>query len=423
MFNFLFTKTPLAFLIQSLWRDEGFSYFLAKKNLWDIVVLSAKDFSPPLYHFLLHFWIDIFGSSEIAIRSLSVAFYWATVYAVSHYLTDIFKMRLKKALFYTLLLAVNPLLIYYAFEARMYTMFAFFSVLSFYFLHRKKTKLYLISSILGLYTHYFMIFVLVGQYFLFRFKQKTVLLTFIPWLILVFINKGFSVDSFWIQRFPISSLVSFVGLIYTGYEREFQFYGKTILPLSLAIWLLIIYGYLYLKRNKPSEIKLFKYLFIWGVMIPFFVILVSFVKPIFLPRYLIFANIGLTLLLILIIDKLPVFLKIFVIVSIFAVTLNYHKLQINGRKKANLKKTFKELKATAKNDDVLYVTSELDFFTAQYYWSENKVYIWGKSYKEIPNYVGKTLISKDRIASMLPVYPRRAFILTPDGRYTIKALF
>ncbi len=423
MFNYLFTKTPLVFLVQNLWRDEGFSYFMAKKSLWDIIILSAKDFSPPLYHFLLHFWINIFGSSEIAIRSLSIVFYWATVYVISHYLTDIFKMKLKKALFYTLLIAVNPLLVYYAFEARMYTMFAFFSVLSFYFLYRKKTKLYLISSILGLYTHYFMILVLVGQYFLVKLKQKTVLLTFLPWLILVLLNKGFSIDSFWIQRFPVSSLISFVGLLYTGYEREFLFYSKAILPLSLAIWSFIAFGYLYLKRNHPSQMKLFKHLFIWGIMMPFFIILVSFVKPVFLPRYLIFANIGLVLLLILIIDRLPLFLRVLVIVFVFAVTFNYQKLQIKERNKADLKKTFKEIKAVAKDDDVLYVTNELDFFTAQYYFDKNKVYIWTKTYKEIPNYVGKALISKDRITVSLPVYPKRAFVLTSDGKYTVESLF
>ncbi|PIW73452.1 hypothetical protein CO005_01355, partial [Candidatus Roizmanbacteria bacterium CG_4_8_14_3_um_filter_34_9] len=68
MLNFLFTKTPLFFLTQPFWRDEAFSYFMAKKNIFEMLLLTAKDFNPPLYYFILHFWMNIFGSSEIALR-------------------------------------------------------------------------------------------------------------------------------------------------------------------------------------------------------------------------------------------------------------------------------------------------------------------------------------------------------------------
>jgi len=93
MLSFLFSKTPLLFFAQSLWRDEAFSYFLAKKNILEIIFLSAKDYNPPLYYILLHFWMKIFGSSEIALRSLSLVFYWATIYIIFLFLTKIFKIK------------------------------------------------------------------------------------------------------------------------------------------------------------------------------------------------------------------------------------------------------------------------------------------------------------------------------------------
>ncbi len=423
MIQFLFTKTPLVFLVQNFWRDEAFSYFMAKKNLWDIMVYSARDFSPPLYHLVLHFWIKAFGSSEIAVRSLSFFFYWATVYAVSHYLNDIFKMKLKKALLYTLLVAANPLLIYYAFEARMYTMLAFFSVLSFYFLYRKNSKLYLLTAILGLYTHYFMVLVIAGQYLLIKFRQKTALLTFLPWLFFVAVNKGFSVGSFWIQNFPLGNLFNFIGLLYSGYEIEFNFYGKEVVFLSLILWLLVGFGYFYWRKKFSDQKKLFVHLLTWAILMPLFVVLVSFIKPVFLPRYLIFSTVGLVLLLIFFIDRLPLLVKITAIGFIFALTVNYNQLQIRDRRKVDIKTTINEIKFLAKPDDVLYVTSELDFFTAEYYFGENKVYIWGKSYSDIPSYVGKALIPKDKVVSLLPFYPKKAFVLTPDGSYTVKALY
>lgn len=422
MYAWLFTKTPLVYLVQSYWRDEAFSYYLAKKNIVDILIISAKDFTPPLYHLILHFWIKIFGGSEISIRSMSLIFYWATVYLVTHFLEDIFKMNTKKAVFYTLFAAINPLLIYYALEGRMYTMFAFLASLSFYFLYRKKYKLYLVFTILGLYTHYFMILVVAAQYLLTKSgKQIVAMICFLPWIIFTIINRGIDLDSFWIQRFRFDSLINFIGSLYTGYEREFKFYDKFIFPLSIALLMLIAYGYLKTKIEKDYFI--YKYFFVWSILIPFSIVLLSFIKPIFLPRYLIFSTVGLILLLIFIIDKLQIFLKTLIIFFIIMVTFNYNRLQIKERTKGNIKKTVKEIKYLMKKEDVLYVTSELDYFTAQYYLDENKVYIWGKSYEEIPNYVGKALIPKNKLVYNLPVYPKRAFVLNPDGKYTVMALY
>ena len=129
-FFFIYTFTPLRFFIQSFWRDEAFSYLLAKQNILSILILTAKDYNPPLYYLLLHMWIGVFGPSEIALRTLSLLFFFGTLYVVSLFLNNIFKISVKKTLFYLLLFVLNPLLHYYAFEARMYTLFAFFITLS-----------------------------------------------------------------------------------------------------------------------------------------------------------------------------------------------------------------------------------------------------------------------------------------------------
>ncbi|MCS7001252.1 MAG: hypothetical protein NZ518_00235, partial [Dehalococcoidia bacterium] len=42
---------------QSLWYDEGFSVFLARHAVADIIRLTAGDIHPPLYYVLLHGWI------------------------------------------------------------------------------------------------------------------------------------------------------------------------------------------------------------------------------------------------------------------------------------------------------------------------------------------------------------------------------
>lgn len=423
MLNWLFTKTPLVFLVQSFWRDEGFSYLMAKKNIFQILISSAHDFSPPFYYLILHYWMKIFGSSEISIRSLSLIFYWATLYVVYLIFQDIFKFSFKKSLLYLLLFVVNPLLTYYAFEARMYSMLAFFATLSFYSLYKKSSKLYLLSAILGLYTHYFMILVLVAQYLFSKFKQLNILLSFFPWMVFVLFFKGIGSQSFWIQGSKLSSLITFLGQIFTGYDYSLSFYDVPVIILSLAILALLIFGYYKFYKEKHQSKRLFYYLLSWGIGIPFFVILISFVKPIFFPRYLIFSAVGLILLIILISEKLPLFFRAFMIAFFIAISLNYQKLEIKYKQKTDLRKPFQEIKSLMKQGDLLYVTSELDYFTATYYLDENKVFIYGKRYEEIPDYIGKALLPKEKVTSSLPFYPHKAFLLDSWGDYIIQATY
>ena len=429
MLNFLFTKTPLYFLIQSIWRDEAFSYLLAKKNFFEIITLSSKDFTPPLYYLILHFWMKIFESSEIALRSLSFIFYWGTVYLGFLFLENIFKTNIKKAFFYTLLIAINPLLLYYAFEARAYSMFAFFSALSFYAFYQKKSRLYLFSTIAGLYTHYFMLFVVFIQFFYKKSKEQFIsLASFLPWLVFVVLNGGFNFQSFWIKKVPLTfkNIVSFIGELYTGYEKDFVFFDKNIFNLSLFLLMIVIWGFFLLKNFKKNEKRLFVYLFIWALFVPFFINIFSFIKPVFLPRYLIFASLGLSLLIIFIIDKSSLILKLIILSILLNFTFNYHKLQIKERKKSDFRKIVKEIDHLSSKNDYIYVLNELDFFPVIYYVDSDKkdnVYIWGKTYEEIPNYVGKVLIPKEKIANSLPNYPQKAFIITPDGNYSIQALY
>ena len=109
MLNLLFNFTPLKLVAEFIWRDEAFSYFMARENLMNIVLTTARDNNPPLYYILLHFWMKIFGSTEIALRSLSVIFFWATTYVAFLFLNDIFKFKLKRSLFYLIFFIINPL--------------------------------------------------------------------------------------------------------------------------------------------------------------------------------------------------------------------------------------------------------------------------------------------------------------------------
>ena len=57
---------------QSLWYDEGFSLYLSSQDIATITSTTAADIHPPLYYYVLHYWLIAVGSSEFAVRYLSL---------------------------------------------------------------------------------------------------------------------------------------------------------------------------------------------------------------------------------------------------------------------------------------------------------------------------------------------------------------
>ncbi len=57
-----------------LWLDEALTVNIAKLPLSDLHQALKRDGAPPLFYFLLHFWIKIFGDGPDAVRSLSGIF-------------------------------------------------------------------------------------------------------------------------------------------------------------------------------------------------------------------------------------------------------------------------------------------------------------------------------------------------------------
>lgn len=159
---------------QSLWADEGNSVAMAGRTLAEISAAAAADIHPPLYYWLLNLWVRIFGDSEVVLRSLSAVWGILLVWLVFQITVRLFDRR--TALVATFFAAINPFLITYSQEARMYEMLAALAALLYYGLVRfvlhesivlpadgagksisfsgLATGVILVSSIAGLYTHY-----------------------------------------------------------------------------------------------------------------------------------------------------------------------------------------------------------------------------------------------------------------------------
>ena len=106
---------------QSMWLDEAISVSVARMPIEKIVpIFSVQDFHPPIYYWFLNIWIKVFGDKVVTMRLSSVLFSLITIWLV--YLIGV-KIKDKKLGFWAALLTgINPLLIYYSQELRMYSM-------------------------------------------------------------------------------------------------------------------------------------------------------------------------------------------------------------------------------------------------------------------------------------------------------------
>ena len=62
--------------------DEPFSIFHSQKSLPDLWEVFKNENNPPLHFILLHFWIKWFGTTAMAVRSLSLVFSVLTIPAL-----------------------------------------------------------------------------------------------------------------------------------------------------------------------------------------------------------------------------------------------------------------------------------------------------------------------------------------------------
>ncbi|HUM68605.1 MAG TPA: glycosyltransferase family 39 protein, partial [Chloroflexota bacterium] len=161
---------------QSFWNDEGNSARLSERTITLIIEGTASDIHPPLYYLLLHGWRQVAGTTEFGLRAFSAlagVLLVAAVAAFSRIVRPRDCWRGGMVLVAALLTAVNPALIYYSQETRMYALLGLLAVLSAWALWQWWAALgqvrwawgaaYVLLAAAGLYTHYFFPAVLVAQ--------------------------------------------------------------------------------------------------------------------------------------------------------------------------------------------------------------------------------------------------------------------
>ena len=148
-----------------LWLDEALTVNIAGQPLHEIPSYLKRDGAPPLFYVLLHDWMGLFGTSDVAVRSLAGVFGVATIPLA--WLAGGRLAGRKGAWAAMLLVATSPFAVRYGTEARMYSLVALLTVLGFLALDRalrapRAGNLVAVASVtaLLLYSHYWSVYLL-----------------------------------------------------------------------------------------------------------------------------------------------------------------------------------------------------------------------------------------------------------------------
>jgi len=153
---------------RGLWLDEAITVRQAGRPLIDVIRTLAAGVHPPLYHITMHLWMQAFGTGEVAIRSFSVIVGVIAIPVAWWAGCRLYDRRTGIAA--AALVALSPFQIWYSQEARMYELLFLAGLLSVAFLaialreNRARDWFgYLLFTTIGLFTHYFFIFLMIGE--------------------------------------------------------------------------------------------------------------------------------------------------------------------------------------------------------------------------------------------------------------------
>lgn len=257
------TLTVLAFGLQvtglhaqSLWYDEGFSAWLAARPVAEIVARTAADIHPPFYYLMLHVWMAAAGAGEFALRFPSVV---AGTLAVP--LMWVLGRRLLGSgggLVAASLAVISPPWIWYAQEARMYTLITTLGIASTWVLLRVLRRpswplvaFYALLSVLAVYTQYYAWF-LVAAHALFAGLVALghanrrpavrrlvvgwvgVFLAFLPWVRFVFLRLEAD-RSYWGGTLSISQVIDSLLTLWVGGQTVPMWIADLLPTAALAL--------------------------------------------------------------------------------------------------------------------------------------------------------------------------------------------
>lgn len=299
-------------LDQSIWFDEAYSILLAEHSWREIVELTVVDVHPPLYYWMLKAWTVLFGTSELAVRSLSTLFLGLSVGVAGLLVKRLFGVRV--ALFALPFIVFAPFLLRYGFEVRMYAFVSFIGIAATYALvmaveakqRRRRWMLFAAYSLLvalGVYTLYLMSLVWVAHsvwvsWLVLRERRRDLIVPgltayvnsvvlFLPWLVFYVSRSGSGVETLSpvTSSLGLDDLIGMVTFMFS-YQPPWQWgevMGVAVICIVAAVLLLGLRAYKSASAFERRYLALFMLYF--TVPVAILAIATQFL-PIYLERYI-----------------------------------------------------------------------------------------------------------------------------------------
>jgi len=280
---------------KSFWFDEGVGVAIARLDWYNFArILWRREANMSLYYLFLRGWLRLSGS-EFFIRSLSVVFAVISVPVIFLLGRKLFDAR--TGLIAAALLAVNAYYVQYSQEARSYPLMVLLCMISsLYFLKslenpsRQHRALYILSSVLAVYAHFYSVLVIGAQWASLRLLDRGR----VPgetkndwrWIALGIAPVGAFVVTTgagplrWVERPGWRELWKFA--------IEFTGNGGPILLLACVagvVAALIPAWRTWRVRRVPWEDWKYRFLALWLFFPALLVLVLSLVKPLFVLRY------------------------------------------------------------------------------------------------------------------------------------------
>jgi hypothetical protein len=285
-----------ALAAKTFWFDEGMSVGIARLDWYNFIrILWRREANMSLYYLLLRPWLH-FGRSEFFVRSLSVIFALAAIPALYFLGRRLFNSRV--GLIAAALLAVNAYHIRYSQEARSYSLMVLLCVCSgFYFVKylddpsRRNRIAHIALSSAAVYAHFYSALFIVAQWISTRYWHSK--------------PPPTGLKSNWRRiALLISPVILFIATTGAGPLRWIRRPGlKDLTELALRLtgnggWILLVpYGIacgagLIEPESKDNVWHTFdtwrsRFLLLWLLFPVAFVFILSYARPLFLPRYFI----------------------------------------------------------------------------------------------------------------------------------------
>ena len=389
---------------QSIRLDEAQTIWIATKSVSSILQLTAKDVHVPLYSLIMHAWISLFGTEIRAVRLVSVFFFLLTIPVLFTLAKSL--LGNKGAVLTIILFITSPFILWYSSEARMYSLFVFITTLHHLLFLRvsdspstERKLAFFLVTVIGYYTHYFFLFVLFSQgvYLIIRSmllpyfssSHRTItsfiryakvsdffsvskvyslsFLFFIPWIVYA-ISLGFASNTQ-----PLIPPPSSYNLLQLFSEFFFGFQEKHLQSSIISLWPLgvvavfIIFpkkGFLFMKHG--GHVVLASFLPIIAVF------LASFLRPIFLSRYLILVTPTFFIFLawfLLTVSKKLLPITAFSLASLMLVSAYAQHFSLRTPVREDYQRVSQYLSLNAKPNDIIVISAPFTIYPIEYAYS------------------------------------------------------